>query len=465
MPQLPTIPQTIVIHLGAPDSDALNVTESFPNYIKNVASSEIYPTWPDEAIRANVLAQISVAMNRVYTRFYRNSGRNFDITSSPAYDQTYIYQRDIFENISEIVDEIFDSYIRREGAIEPLFAQFCDGVEVQCDGLSQWGSVELANSGLNYEEILRRYYGDNIEIVRNVPVDNIVDFSPLYPLSEGDTGRSVELLQIRLNRISRNFPGIPKIYPVDGFFGPGTTDAVRKFQEVFSLDNDGIVGKATWNRVNYIYNSVKKLYSISSEGLALSELETSYPGQLARGASGDEVLVLQYYLAYISLFIPSVIGTSVDGDYGPSTENSVLSYQKTYGIDQTGVVDDRTWYSIEQTYFDILRGIPYEYSEGVILPYPGRILRIGIEGDDVRALQSYLNYIAGYYTNIPTVTVDGVFGPSTANAVRAFKAEFGIGGNPERVNANAWNSIINVYDDLYEGNIVNPEQFPGYTIG
>ena len=170
---LPVIPDKITIHLGSPNSDAMNVTESFPNYIKNVASSEIYPQWPEEAIKANVLAQISVALNRVYTEHYRNMGKDFDITSSPAYDQTYVYQRDIFENISKIVDELFNSYIKRDGSIEPLFAQFCDGIEVECNGLSQWGSLKLAEQGLTYDQILRRYYGADIAIVTDVPVKNI----------------------------------------------------------------------------------------------------------------------------------------------------------------------------------------------------------------------------------------------------------------------------------------------------
>ena len=154
----PTIPEKIVVHLGAPDSDAENVSENFSDYIKNVASSEIFPTWPREAIRANVLAQISVALNRVYTEFYRSRGKNFDITSSPAYDQTYVYQRNIYDSVSEIVDEIFNSYIKRQNFVEPLFATFCDGVEVQCSGLEQWGSVELANQGLEAFEILRKRY-------------------------------------------------------------------------------------------------------------------------------------------------------------------------------------------------------------------------------------------------------------------------------------------------------------------
>lgn len=461
----PTIPESIVVHLGAPDSDAMNVTESFANYIKNVASSEIYPTWPEEAIRANVLAQISVALNRVYTQFYRRRGRDFDITSSPAYDQTYIYQREIFESISQIVDEIFDSYIRRQGSIEPLFAQFCDGVEIRCDGLEQWGSVDLAQQGLNYEQILRRYYGDNIEIVRDVPIGDGRATAPLAPLREGDSSDAVEIIQIRLNRISANYPGIPKIYPVDGFFGESTRNAVERFQEVFDLEVDGIVGRATWNKINAIYAAVKNLYSLTSEGLTIEELETRYQGELSEGNVSSGTMALQYYLAYISLFVPTVIAPTVDGSFGRGTAEAVRSYQMTYGLPVTGVVDEATWNNIETTYYGILRSIPYQFESGLILPFPGRILRIGVEGDDVRAMQEYLNYISDTYTMIPRITVDGAFGASTAAAVRAFKTEFGIPGNEERVDVQTWNAIISVYDDLYTGNIVREDQFPGYGIG
>ncbi len=465
MPVLPTIPETIVVHLGAPDSDAMNVSVPFQNYIKNVASSEIYPTWPEEAIKANILAQISVALNRVYTGFYRNTGKSFDITSSPAFDQTYVYQRDIYENVSRLVDEIFNSYIRRKGSVEPLFAAFCDGVEVTCDGLTQWGSVELANQGLNYEQILRRFYGNDIEIVTDVPVENISINAPRFPLSEGDTGPNVELIQTRLNRISSNFPGIPKISPADGFFDTSTKEAVMKFQEVFDLTPDGIVGTATWNRITYIYNSVKKLYSIYSEGLKLSELETVYPGVLREEDSGDGVFTLQYYLGYISLFVPNVPFVSADGSFGPNTKDAVTSYQIAYSLPTNGIVDEITWNSIENTYYDILRTIPYEYEEGLILPYPGRVLRIGVSGNDVAALQQYLNYISNRYPSIPKLTADGVYGEGTAKAVSEFKRIFNIPGPPERVNALTWNAIINVYDDLFVGNTVREDQFPGYEIG
>ena len=183
MIEYPQIPEKIVIHLGTPTSDAQNVTENFADYIKNVASSEIYPTWPREAIIANVLAQISVALNRVYTEYYRSAGYDFDITSSTANDQSYVYQRNIYTNISDIVDEIFNNYLRRPEFIEPLYATFCDGVEVNCPGLSQWGSVELANQGLSAFEILKRYLPNGKKYVPLVSSPAIDEYEVLLFLS------------------------------------------------------------------------------------------------------------------------------------------------------------------------------------------------------------------------------------------------------------------------------------------
>ena len=461
---LPVIPETVTVHLGPPDSDAENVTVPFIDYVKSVASSEIFPSWPQSALRANILAQISVALNRVYTEFYRSRGYNFDITSSPAYDQTFVYGRDIFGNISELVDEIFDSYIRRQEYIEPLFATFCDGVEVSCDGLSQWGSVELANQGRDYFSILQNYYGNNIVLEENVPVQNIPSSAPPVTLREGDTGRDVELIQRKLNRISANYPGIPKIYPADGFFGPSTTDAVRKFQEVFGLEQDGLVGRATWNQIQFVYNAVKKLYTVNSEGIRITDVQTRYTDTLQEGSTGDGVLTIQYYLSYIALFVPSVIEAAMDGTFGPATTNAVKSFQRTYGLPENGIVDRATWDRMENVYYEIVSEIDYEFYGGRILPFPGRVLREGIEGNDVRVLQEYLNYISNTYTEIPRTNVDGVFGPQTAEQVRIFKVIFDLPGESGRVNAPIWNAIASVYDDLYTGGSVNEGQFPGNNI-
>lgn len=461
----PVIPETIVVHLGAPNEEAQNISISFPDYIKNVASSEIYPTWPTEALRANILAQISVALNRIYTEYYRSMGKPFDITSSTAYDQAFVYQRDIYGSVSEIVDEIFNSYIRREGYIEPLFSTFCDGVNVSCDGLSQWGSVELANQGASYIDILRRYYGDDIEIVTGVAVENVSGSAPAVPLRQGDSGRDVENIQLRLNRISSNYPAIPKIQSPDGFFAPDTTEAVREFQRIFNLTPDGIVGNSTWYKIQFVYNAVKKLYEVNSEGLTYGELPQVYPGSLSIGDTGRGVLILQYYLEYISLFVPTVTTVTPDGDFGADTENAVISFQRTYGLETNGVVDREVWNAIQNTYYNILRSLDYEFTEGVTLPFPGRVLIRGMTGEDVRALQEYLNYIARVYTDIPTVNVDGDFGEETERAVIAFNREFGIPGNESRVSAQTWNAITDIYEDLYIGSLVREGQYPGYEVG
>ena len=173
MPDTPYIPATITVHLGPPESDAENVTVSFRDYIKNVASSEIYPTWDEAALRANILAQISFALNKIYLEYYPSRGYDFDITNSTAYDQKYIQGRNIFENVGKLVDELFRSYVRRIGTIEPLSTSFCNGTTVTCAGMSQWGSQGLAQQGYDYLDILKYYYGDDIEIVSNVPVQNL----------------------------------------------------------------------------------------------------------------------------------------------------------------------------------------------------------------------------------------------------------------------------------------------------
>lgn len=265
----PFIPEQITVHLGTPNSDAENVTVNFPDYIKNVASSEIYPTWPESAIRANIYAIISFVLNRVYTEWYRVKGYNFDITNTTQYDQKYIQGREIFENISQIVDEIFNSYVVRDGRIEPLFTAFCNGTTVTCDGLSQWGTVGLAEQGLTPYEILQYYYGDDINIVDNVSVKTNTPSYPGEEMSLGMASNDIKTIQVQLNRISRNYPAIPKIEPINGIYGGSTERAVREFQKIFNLPETGVVNEATWYKIAYIYISVKKLSELNSEGLRL----------------------------------------------------------------------------------------------------------------------------------------------------------------------------------------------------
>ena len=294
MPNTPIIPAYITVHLGSPDSNAENVTVPFSDYIKNVASSEIFPTWPESAIRANIYAQISYALNRYYTQYYRSRGYNFDITNSTAIDQSFVYGRDYFENISRIVDELFNDYVVRNGAIEPLYTAYCDGIEIDCPGLKQWGTVDLAREGYTPYGILQYYYGDDISIVQNAPVEDVNQPLPERDLTLGAVGNDVQQVQIRLNRISKNYSGIPKIYPVDGVFDTSTENSVKEFQRAFDLTPDGIVGKATWYAIQRVYNAVKKLNDLESEGIRLDEINNLFLTNLSLGDTGSEVYELQY---------------------------------------------------------------------------------------------------------------------------------------------------------------------------
>ena len=461
---LPYIPETVTVHLGRPnDRTAENVTVPFLDYVMNVASSEIYPTWPENAIRANIYAQVSFVLNRIYTQYYRSRGYDFDITNSTAFDQYFVNGREIFENIRKIAGEIFNDYIVRQGSVEPLFTSYCNGTTVQCDGLSQWGTVELANRGLTPYEILQNYYGEDINIVNDAPVGAPGSATPVLPLSYGSTGNDVRTLQIRLNRISANFPAIPKIVLTDGIFDNDTEEAVREFQRIFGLEVDGIVGKTTWYNVQNIYNSVKKLSELDSEGLSLEEVTQQY-SLLRPGDTGIDVANFQYYLSYLSRFYNTIPSVAIDGVFGDNTLQAVQAAQRTFGLPVDGIVGRQTWNTVYRAYVGAVAGIPLTFSEGLVVPYPGTILRLGSESDAVRLLQEYLNRIAASIPELPSVTPTGYFGTQTQNAVIAFQNFVGLPPNGY-VEFLTWNAITSLYRDLYAGNQIAQGQYPGYPIG
>ena len=346
---LPYIPKTITVHLGAPGQWAENVTVSFPDYVKNVASSEIYPTWEPSALRANILAITSFALNRVFTEFYHSQGYDFQITSTTAYDQKFIPDRNIFENISLLVDELFDDYIRRQGFIEPLSAKFCNGTTSTCDGLSQWGSQELAQQGYSSMDILRRYYGSDIELVTSAPIRDVTRSYPGYPMRLGSAGEEVFWLQAGLNRIARNYPAIP-IVPATGVFDQATEDAVRTFQRIFSLTPDGIVGKATWYKVLRMYVGVTQLAELASLGHRLYAPSFQFPGTLRQGDSGGSVQILQYMLALLAEYSEALLPVAADGSFGPATAEAVRIFQGQYGLTPDGIVGPVTWEAIHSRY-------------------------------------------------------------------------------------------------------------------
>ena len=399
---IPFVPQQITVHLGAPNASAANVTVPFVDYVKNVASSEIYPTWEESALRANILAIVSFALNRVYTEFYRSRGYDFDITNSTAYDQFFVNGRSYFDNVARIVDDLFNDYLRRPGFVEPLAAKFCNGTTATCEGLSQWGSQNLAQQGYNSTQILRSYYG-NVEIVPNAPIRGITSSYPGTPLRRGSSGPNVVVIQVSLNRISQNYPAIPKVPVVDGIFGSRTEASVRAFQEIFDLTVDGIVGRATWYALVRLYTAVTSLSELRSQGQQFYSIAWPYPGDLKPGDSGERVKFLQYMLSVLSTFIPEIPELKIDGIYGPLTRAAVTAAQRRFGLPETGITDDDTWDEIYDQYSGIeniaLRSretFPYTAAEGsrtqpraryskstTQTQFPGMDLRVGAQ-DPVR---------------------------------------------------------------------------------
>ncbi len=444
MPDRPIVPEFITVHLGRPNAAARNVRVPFAQYIKNVASSEIYPTWPESALRANIYAEITFALNRIYTEYYRSRGYDFDITNSTQFDQYYVEGRDIFENISRVVDDIFNDYVIKQGQIQPYFTQYCAGT---CDGLSQWGTVTLANQGYTPYRILQYYYGNDIDIVRNAPIKTNTPTYPGTPLRLGSGGEDVVEIQRELNRIAANYPSIPKISGSRGYFEQTTQNAVKQFQRIFNLNPDGIVGKETWYKIKQIYNGIKGLSELYSEGITISEAERKYERVLQKGNSGASVRILQYYLNFLSYFNLKLPYVSIDGIFGDETRDAVLTFQSLYGLDVDGIVGRDTWDMIQNAYAGVLTSLPDEYRSYSSLLYPGYIITMGASGKVVEQLQTYLKTIAANTPSVPDVTVDGYYGDETRNAVLAVQRLEGIEQNGQ-VGVLTWNAIVNLYNQF-----------------
>ncbi|MBQ9625123.1 MAG: peptidoglycan-binding protein [Clostridia bacterium] len=370
-----SIPESIVVHLGPPNSNAKNITVSFPEYIKNVASSEIYPTWPKEAITANVLAQISFALNRIYTEHYRSRGYDFDITSLSDYDQAYNPQRSIFENVGEIVDNNFNNYIAKGEQVFPMFTPYCDGKSNSCQGLSQWGTVDLAEQGYSPLQILQYYYGNDIRIIENAPIENIPQSYPGSPLRRGDTGLNVMLMQVDLNRIARSYPTIG-IIPEEtlGYFGPTTELSVKEFQRIFNLTQDGIVGKSTWYKILYVYIAVKKLEDLNSEEVQIENIPKAFRTTVKEGDRGNIVSIIQYMLNIVGVLDNNIPTLKEDGIFGAKTKSAVAAFQRAYGIKADGIVNRETWDKLSNAYSTYKATLPLNEQVGLDQSFPGKEL-------------------------------------------------------------------------------------------
>lgn len=429
------IPRTITVHLGSPsNSSAENVTVSFPSYIKNVCSSEIYPTWPENAIRANIYCQISFALNRIFTEWYPSRGYYFNITNHTGYDQYYVKGRNIFENISQFVDEIFNEYVRKKGALNPLFTEYCNGTTVTCSGLSQWGTVTLANKGYTPLRILQYYYGTGIELTATDDIEDILSSYPGSALQLGIVDASVKIIKQELNQIGKNYPAIPSISTINTTFDAETKAAVKAFQKIFDLTQDGIVGKATWNKLSYIYVAVLRLSELNGGMVTPSIPEESPTLIIGYGSTGDVVKLAQYFLVIISQYTDLLPLSDITGYFGNQTTACVKDFQSSHGLDPDGIIGPVTWDALYNTYLGIARTL------GIDVTYPGEVLKVGSSGDQVWLVQSYLQKIS-QYMSIPYLVVDGIYGNATKKSVVAFQELLGL--TPDGiVDPDTWNMIV-----------------------
>jgi peptidoglycan hydrolase-like protein with peptidoglycan-binding domain len=431
-------PEYITVHLGTPgNSSAPNVRVRFIDYIKNVASSEIYPTWPTNALIANIHAIVTFALNRIYTEWYPSRGFNFDITNSTATDQYFVPNREIFSNISQIVDGIFNVYARRQGFRNPYFTSYCNGTTSTCKGMSQWGTVTLANQGLTPLQILRRYYPTDLELA-TAPTSTVTESFP-GTLALGSSGESVRRMQVFLNRIRGNFPNIPAV-TVNGTFDAQTQEAVRIFQRTFNLVQDGIVGRSTWNKISQVYGAVTGLSELGGEGERIGLSPTPPTSVIRQGSRGADVIQAQFLLNYIAQFYPSIPTVVQDSIFGPTTTASVQAFQRQFGLSADGVVGPATWARMYAVARDIIGQVPPSVpTPPIVTPTPPTptpptptpptnfpTLRQGSSGADVRTLQTMLNKARVTFNAIPLLAVDGVFGPMTNTAVRTFQLYSGL---------------------------------------
>ena len=417
--------------------------------------------WPEQALRANIHCQISLALNRIYTEWYPSKGYSFNITNSTSYDQYYVHGRTVFDVMVRLTDDIFNTYIRKTGTVNPYYAEYCDGKSVTCPGLKQWGTVTLANQGRNALSILKYYYGNNIEIIRTNNIQSIPQSYPGSPLQQGSTGAAVFTLQRQLNRITKDYPFLG-LLTVDGIFGRKMTETVKKFQKQFNLTADGVVGRSTWYKISYIYVSVKDLAELTSEGETFSgtlpdgswNLGSSV---LKQGSTGSEVEQMQFWLSTLAQYESSIPSVTVDGVYGSGTAAAVRAFQRLYGLTVDGIVGLTTWTEL----YDQFRSI--QSDNGTPNAYPGTPLREGSSGQNVRLVQFWLKIARTVYTSLANVTVDGKFGAGTAAAVQRFQRYFGLTSDGV-VGRITWNKLYEVYNDIANkllSSSLRPGEYPG----
>jgi len=429
------LPEFVRVKLGLPTSNAPVVRVPFIDYIKNVTSSEIFDSWPRNSMLANIHIIVTFLLNRIYAEWYPSRGHNFDITSTTQHDQRFIYGRNIFANIDRTVDEVYSTFARRIGFANPYFTEYCNGTTATCRGLSQWGTVTLANRGYTPIRILQFYYHNDMRLETTNLFQAVVASYPGTPMRIGSAGPDVLRIQNFLNRIRTNFPAIPAITAPNGSYQASTAAAVRAFQQSQNLTADGVVGQNTWNRITRIYVAVIRLSELGGEAERIG-LSPNPPTYIVRqGDRGARVAHLQYILDVFSRYFANLPTIIRDSNFGPNTRNAVLAYQRMVGINADGVVGPVTWSRMYQTYRGLshIPGLPpipppgtTPPAPGPQRPYPGVVQRVGSRGEDVRWIQESINIIRRVYPTIPPLTEDGVFGPITQGAVQRFQQTFAL---------------------------------------
>ena len=417
-------------------------------------------SWPEEALRANIIAQVSLALNRIWTEGYPSRGYSFNITGSPGYDQAYVNGRTVFAVMERLTAELFNTYVQRSGDAEPYYTEYCDGRTVTCPGMKQWGTVDRAREGLNALQILRYYYGNRVQLVTTNNIAAIPSSYPGSPLRRGSTGTNVRILQKQLSRIAKDYPSFGKP-AVTGTFDEATENSVKKFQKQFGLTADGIVGKATWYKISYIYVSVKDLAELTSEGETAEGIQSAggWPGTvLRRGSTGSSVEQVQFWLSDLAQFDSSLVRVSVDGSYGAATERAVRAFQQKQNLAADGVVGQTTWNALYAAWVDA-------QSDLGGTAWPGTALRRGDTGMEVRLVQFWLRLAADNYSALRTVTVDGSYGAATVSAVTAFQSLFGLTADGV-VGRSTWNKLkevgLAVANKIVAANVA-PGQFTATT--
>ena len=417
-------------------------------------------SWPEEALRANIIAQVSLALNRIWTEWYPSRGYSFNITGSPGYDQAYVNGRTVFAVMERLTAELFNTFVQRSGDAEPYFTEYCDGKTVTCPGMKQWGTVDRAREGLNALQILRYYYGNRVQLVTTNNIAAIPSSYPGSPLRRGSTGTNVRILQKQLSRIAKDYPSFGKP-AVTGTFDEATENSVKKFQKQFGLTADGIVGKATWYKISYIYVSIKDLAELTSEGETAEGIQSAggWPGTvLRRGSTGSSVEQVQFWLSDLAQFDSSLVRVSVDGSYGAATERAVRAFQQKQSLTADGVVGQTTWNALYAAWVDA-------QSDLGGTAWPGTALRRGDTGMEVRLVQFWLRLAADNYSALRTVTVDGSYGAATVSAVTAFQSLFGLTADGV-VGRSTWNKLkevgLAVANKIVAANVA-PGQFTATT--